>query len=91
MCVENGMFTVSFLKEGISKVCPLSASHRRPLMISSEDGLMTYYDLHGRVVRTQIYLSKVQVQWEESTSPKHSEYPITELSPYVTPSPLVPR
>jgi hypothetical protein len=22
MCVENGMFTVSFLKEGISKVSP---------------------------------------------------------------------
>lgn len=38
MCVENGMFTVSFLKEGISKVCPLSVIHRRPLMISSEDG-----------------------------------------------------
>jgi sterol 3beta-glucosyltransferase len=28
MCVENGMFTVSFLKEGISKVCPLSDIER---------------------------------------------------------------
>jgi hypothetical protein len=83
MCVENGMFTVSFLKEGISKVCPLSSLHRRPLMISSEDGLMTYYDPHGRVVRTPIYLSRVQVQWEEFTLPKHSVYPITGLSPYV--------
>lgn len=23
MCVDNGMFTVSFLKEGINKVCPV--------------------------------------------------------------------
>jgi hypothetical protein len=29
---------VSFLKEGLSKVSPLSVIHRRPLMISSEDG-----------------------------------------------------
>jgi len=52
---------------------------------------MIYYGLHGRVVRTQIYLSKVQVQWEESILPKHSVYPITGLSPYVPSSFMISR
>jgi hypothetical protein len=44
---------------------------------------MTSYDLHGKAVRTPIYLSKVQVQWEESILLKHFEYPITGLSLFV--------
>jgi hypothetical protein len=59
ICVENGMFTVSFLKEGITKVnCPkfpslftLGTKMTRPP--SSVAGLMTCSRLLGRLVEGQ--------------------------------------
>jgi hypothetical protein len=53
MCVENGMFTVSFLKEGISKVSPGRLSVYSADICSSVDGLMSFYDRHGKHVRTR--------------------------------------
>ena len=52
---------------------------------------MIYYDLHGRVVRTPIFSSKVQVPWEEFILPKHCVYLITGLSPYVLSLSMIPR
>jgi len=58
ICVENGMFTVSFLKEGITKVGysefllpPLPALTICPL--SSVAGSMTCSRLLGRHVKAQ--------------------------------------
>jgi hypothetical protein len=86
MCVENGMFTVSFLKEGISKVRLTDLVHLRvQLTISSVDGSTSYCGHHGMHARIPTYLSKVQVQWEVSILPKHFEFPISERSLYVPP------
>jgi hypothetical protein len=57
ICVENGVFTVSFLKESIAKVTTFVLQSRGTSLIypSYEDGLMIYSKHHGKLVKAQTY------------------------------------
>jgi hypothetical protein len=62
LSVDNGMFTVSFLKEGLTKV---RVMRRRPVTISlvhsSEDGSTIFSRRPGKHVKVPMYWSRVQV------------------------------
>src|SRR5690606_9217115 len=76
ICVENGMFTYSFLKEASSKVCRLLFYLRFPRLTqySSVDGLTNCFSLHGLPVKTQTCSLRAQVLWVVSILQRRWEY-----------------
>ena len=84
MCVDNGMFTVSFLKEGLQRVGPISSSFvKRKLSLlsrSSEVGWMTYSTPLGKHARVLTYSSSRRALWEVCISQKPCGYHTSERS-----------
>ena len=67
ICVENGTFTVAFLKEGVQKVrhfLKAWIAHIESLC-SSEGGLMIFSRPHGKRAKVQMSWWRVQAQWED--------------------------
>ena len=73
ICIQDGMFTYSFLKEASGKVriVPANTSYRRLINSSSADGLMTYSSPLGKPVRVQTFSSNHHRQWLAFISQKH--------------------
>lgn len=83
ICVENGMFTVSFLKEGLQKVWLISILNVLYLSVrsnSSVAGWMTCSRRHGRHVKALMSLLRALPLWLDITSRKPYKSPISERS-----------
>ena len=93
ICVENGTFTVSFLREGLTKVCDTAVFKRTPLIraISSAAGSTTCSSLPWKRVKVRMCLLRAQVLWVVSTLRRHYGYPISERSQCPGPVPAPTR
>jgi hypothetical protein len=78
ICVENGMFTVAFLREGVTKVrapCLVLSCARMKTAHSFAAGSTTCSRLRGRPVRVPTCSSRARAPWAGYTLPRRCRFP----------------